>query len=230
MADENRDQWCFAWIPQAAAAAGKTRATLVKDSKWDSRDVITVKFLDGDPSVQDRVRRVALEWTRPQLANLRLSFVPDGDALVRISFLYDGSWSTVGTGCKQVTDQSQPTMNFGWLNAQTPDDKLRRVVLHEFGHMLGLTHEHMHPQHGIQWDRDAVIRDLTGPPNNWSLEDIESNMFQVYDEKETNFSQFDPQSIMLYPIPSHWTRNGFSVGLNSELSPTDRSFIRQQYP
>jgi hypothetical protein len=27
-----------------------------------------------------------------------------------------------------------------------------------------------------------------------------------------------------------WTLDGFSVGLNSQLSPQDKAFIRQQYP
>jgi len=47
---------------------------------------------------------------------------------------------------------------------------------------------------------------------------------------QTNYDVFDPESIMLYPIPAHWTKNGFSSGLNTDLSPKDRKFIRQEYP
>ena len=86
----------------------------------------------------------------------------------------------------------------------------RRVVLHEFGHALGLIHEHQNPENAIVWNRDAVIRDLSGPPNNWSLPVIESNMFEQYAKAEVLGTPVDKDSIMMYPIPKNWTSNGFS--------------------
>jgi len=47
---------------------------------------------------------------------------------------------------------------------------------------------------------------------------------------QTNFTALDKNSIMMYPIPAKWTTNGFTVGLNNNLSETDKAFIRQQYP
>jgi len=226
----NDKQWCFAWIQPRAATQGQTRAALVKADRWAPGDIITVSFLDGGRAVQDKVQAVASEWTVPGLANLKLSFRRDTtDTMIRISFKYDGSWSTIGRSCTQVP-KGQPTMNYGWLTPTTPTDELRRVVLHEFGHALGLIHEHQNPAGGIQWNRPAVYRELSGPPNNWSKEEIDSNMFDAYDRKETNFTDTDASSIMMYPIPASWTTNGFTVGLNGELSPTDKAFIQTQYP
>jgi len=34
----------------------------------------------------------------------------------------------------------------------------------------------------------------------------------------------------MYPIPAGFTTDGFTVGINDHLSPTDMSFIGQQYP
>ena len=163
------------------------------------------------------------------MANLTLDFRKGPDTLVRISFQYPGSWSVIGTTCRQITDKTQPTMNFGWLDAKSTEDEIRRVVLHEFGHALGLIHEHQNPGGAIPWNREAVIRDLSGPPNNWSLQTIEHNMFEPYAKADTNYTTLDKASIMMYPIPVSWTTNGFSVGLNGDLSPTDKSFIRNQY-
>jgi hypothetical protein len=223
--------WCFAWPAARRSVGGKDRAALVKASRWNSGDVITISFLDGDPDVQQKVTDVALGWTVPGLANLSFNFLgPGNDALVRISFQHPGSWSVIGTTCRQVTDQTQPTMNFGWLTPDSADDDIRRVVLHEFGHAIGLIHEHQNPAGGIQWNRDAVIRDLSGPPNNWSLDVIEHNMFEPYQAGDTNFTETDALSIMMYPIPPPWTLDGFSAGLNGSLSPTDKQFIHQQYP
>ena len=227
----NDQQWCFAWMPDDLPQEGKDRGALVKKFQWKAGQQIKVAFLDGIPQVQERVRQVATGWTGPGMANLRLIFQPDTNtADIRISFKEKGSWSTIGTSCRNITDKTRPTMNFGWLTEQSTDEQVARVVLHEFGHALGLTHEHMSPAGGIPWNREQVIRDLSGPPNNWTLAQIENNMFRQFEVVETNFTALDPQSIMMYPIPAKWTTNGFSVGTNSTLSPTDKTFIRKQYP
>ena len=228
MSDDHR--WCFSWFAETAGSAGQDRAALVKGAKWTRGATITIGFLDGDAPVQQRVRSACQEWIAPGMANLSFSFVNDPSrALVRISFLAKGSWSTIGTTCRQVADKAQPTMNYGWLTAASTDDEVRRVVLHEFGHMLGLIHEHQNPSGGIKWNRDAVIKDLSGPPNNWSPETIEFNMFEPYAKREVNATKVDGSSIMMYPIPATWTTDGFSAGLNTALSDADRAFIKAQY-
>jgi serralysin len=112
----------------------------------------------------------------------------------------------------------------------SPDDEVRRVVLHEFGHALGLIHEHQNPNRPIAWNRAAVIADLSGPPNNWDEATIENNMFKKYDPAELSSTPTDSASIMMYPIPASWTTDGFSADLNGALSDTDKSFIRGAYP
>jgi len=165
-----------------------------------------------------------------QTANLRLVFPANTTQTnIRISFQQKGSWSTLGTTCNQVP-QGQPTMNYGWLTPSSTDDEVRRVVLHEFGHALGLIHEHQNPAGGIMWNKPAVYKSLMGPPNNWTKQQVDFNMFEPYSAQETNFTQTDPASIMMYSIPASWTTNGFSVGLNKDLSSTDKSFIHKQYP
>lgn len=227
---ENEDKWCFAWLIERKSTAGKDRAALVKDAKWAPGSIISISFLDGDPALHRKIRDVALQWTKPRMANLTLDFRRDTGTLIRISFQYEGSWSALGTSCKQWTDKALPTMNYGWLDTSSPDEEAQRVVLHEFGHALGLIHEHQSPGGAIHWNREKVIGDLSGPPNNWTLAEIEFNVFQPYAKQETNFTQLDPQSIMAYPIPKSWTTDGSSFSLNSALSPTDKKFIRKQYP
>ena len=76
-------------------------------------------------------------------------------AQIRISFKYTGSWSTIGIDALDVP-ANQPTMNYGWLTADTEDAEYSRVVIHEFGHTLGLIHEHQHPEGGIPYDLEKV--------------------------------------------------------------------------
>jgi hypothetical protein len=175
-----------------------------------------------------RLIDVARSWTGSDMADLTLAFVDDPTtADIRISFQEgNGSWSVIGTDCRGVP-KNQPTMNFGWLRTQPSD--LERVVLHEFGHALGLIHEHQNPIGGIQWNRDAVYHDLSGPPNNWSRETIDFNMFHSYALSEVEGTPVDTSSIMMYPIPKTWTLDGFSVGFNEHLSEQDKKFIHALY-
>lgn len=228
---KNPDRWCFTWDPTDVPGSGATKAALAKKNKWAKSSVINVGFLDGDKDVQARIKAAVKEWTAPDTAQLRFVFLNDAKkADVRISFTRKGSWSTIGTSCKTVASD-QPTMNFGWLNANTDNQELRRVVLHEFGHALGLIHEHQNPAKPIPWNKEQVRKDLMGAPNNWSEEVVQTNMFDAYAKSETNYTSVDTKSIMMYPIPASWvTDPKFIAGFNDDLSPTDRTFILKQYP
>lgn len=225
---ENQSHFCM--IPMAPASVGRPKAALLNAHKWVAGQTILVRFLEGDPKLRKRVEAVAKEWTAPGMANLTLQFVEQGDSDIRIAFKQgNGSWSYLGTVALSIP-QSQPTMNFGWLTSDSPDAELKRVVRHEFGHALGLIHEHQNPNQPIKWNRDAVIADLKGPPNNWDLATIENNMFKHYDPAALRATDVDPASIMMYPIPNAWTLDDFSVGLNTELSDKDKQLIREAYP
>src|SRR5947199_273579 len=64
----------------------------------------------------------------------------------------------------------------------------------------------------------------------WTGPGMANLMFEPYNKSETNYTKVDAHSIMMYPIPKTWTTDGFSVGLNSTLSDTDKKFIHKQYP
>jgi hypothetical protein len=228
MTEDNPRYYCMLIMPEQVE--GKTKAALLNEFKWQPGTEVSVRFMEGDPDLQRRVAAVAQEWTGNKMANLGLKFADSGDADVRVAFRQGyGSWSYLGTLCHQIPT-GEPTMNYGWLTPDSDDDELRRVVLHEFGHALGLIHEHQSPNRPISWNRAAVIADLSGPPNNWDEATIENNIFKRYDPDALVSTPVDPQSIMMYPIPAAWTTDGFSVGMNGELSETDKEFIRGTYP
>lgn len=184
-------------------------------------------FLDGDRRLHKMVEAFAGEWN--QYSGLPFAFnAAISTAAVRVSFTPGGSWSFVGTDCLGV--KHGPTLNLGWVNSRTPEDEVRRVVLHEFGHALGLIHEHQSPAAGIPWDVEAVYRFYQGPPNYWTRDQVDVNLFKRYAATETNYSDFDLQSIMLYPIPADLTLGGFAVDWNDQLSAMDKSGIAQLYP
>lgn len=206
-----------------------TRAAVLINKLWEAGRTLRVRFLDGDAFVQRKVAQFAHEWS--QHGNILFAFGDDPNTEIRISFLQPGSWSLIGTDAlDRRTPREQPTMNYGWLTRATANDEVRRVVLHEFGHALGLVHEHQNPATTIPWNRDAVYAFYQGAPNFWSKEQVDINIFQVYDQRFTKYTRFDRKSIMLYPIPQELTLDDFEVGWNSDFSYLDKLFIRKWYP
>ncbi|HYH99338.1 hypothetical protein [Hyalangium sp.] len=203
------------------------RLALLKGACWDPGSTLHVAFMGGDPRIREKVELVAQEWTLH--ANLKLRFGDSPKAQIRIAFQPGGSWSYVGTECLAIP-KDQPTMNLGWLEPDTEDEEYSRVVLHEFGHALGCIHEHQSPAAGIPWDEKAVIAYHAGPPNHWDETATRRNLIETYSRKLTVSSEFDPESIMIYPIPKEFTQNGFEVGWKRRLSERDKSFIREMYP
>ncbi|MBL8892487.1 MAG: pre-peptidase C-terminal domain-containing protein [Planctomycetaceae bacterium] len=203
-----------------AISSGPARAAFQIAKLWPNGTTIHVRFLGGTSSQQRQVKQFSIEWT--EHANLRFEFSNSPSAQVRIAFEDDGAWSYVGTDSLGIPS-NQPTMNFGWVD--------QGVVLHEFGHMLGMIHEHQNPaSNPIQWNKPVVNAALGGPPNNWDQATIDHNMYAKYDVSQLNGSNFDRDSVMLYSFPANWTLNGFQSDPNETLSPVDKEFARRVYP
>lgn len=211
-------------------ATSELKAALVKNKKWKTGQTIKVKFLNGSQFLQDNVKKYAETWL--QYANLSFEYMEPNDiADIKVAFKWDcdyGSWSYIGTDCKKIA-QYKPTINFGWFDEYTSSVEFQRVVLHEFGHALGLIHEHQHPESDIQWNK-SVVYAYYETFSGWTKKEVDHNIFEKYSSSQTNYSNFDSQSIMLYAISSELTLNGFSADWNYKLSETDKNFIAKMYP
>lgn len=203
---------------------------LLTRKMWKPGRTLRICFLDGDSAVHAKIKSYAEQWLKH--ANIRFDWVDGPEAEIRISFLQDGYWSALGTDAlvEEFFPPGEPTMNFDSFSLATPESEYSRVVLHEFGHALGCIHEHQSPAAGIKWDKEVVYRDLGGPPNNWSKATVDHNVFNAYSKTITQFTTFDPESIMLYAFPSEWTRDGMQFPSNTTLSETDKAFIGARYP
>ena len=98
--------------------------------------------------MENKVHRTITEWSK--YANISFSFQQTGTPQIRITFdPKAGSWSFVGNENSDIAP-SKATMNLGWLDgsSNTISDDEYGVILHEFGHVIGLLHEHQSPLRG----------------------------------------------------------------------------------
>lgn len=208
--------------PTVRGREGRVRAISPIGKTWMNGSTLRVRFLGGTPAEQAVVREQAGWWS--QVANLNFDFNNAPDAEIRITFdPNDGAWSYIGTDCRSIP-LNEPTMNLGFLDGGT--------AAHEFGHAIGLAHEHQNPAGGIQWNEQVVIREMAKSPNFWDEQTTRHNILRKYSADQINGTAFDPDSIMLYFFPASWTLNDIGTKANEVISRMDKEFAAgaKMYP
>ena len=230
------------------AKTNKIRAAFLTKSLWPKKYEIKIAFMKNpykndsntivDPFynlnkakfVEDIVKRklqpyidITFKWDVPLIdSDVRIGFTPQL-----------GAWSTVGTDARYVK-KDKPTMNLGWIddesNYDAPEYKNTGiVVLHEFGHMLGMIHEHSREDTVIEWDKEAVYKSLGKSPNNWSKNDIDEQIFQAVKKETFNGSDYDKKSMMHYFFPNEFFKNKPDLPKVVDLSEKDKEWLVKIY-
>jgi hypothetical protein len=150
-----------------------------------------------------------------------------------------GWWSVPGTNSRG----QDPSMNLQFFGVDTPmlkngqaapEGPIRATILHEFGHALGLLHEHQSPNANcdaeIDWDAAYKI----GAGIGWDKGLVDRNFRQLASTTSLNATEVDRKSIMHYSLPPTLFKRGKEsacyVTENLELSEQDRKFIAAIYP
>lgn len=208
--------------PTRPGRGNRLRAISPIGKAWMNGSTLSVRFIGGSAAQHAKVREQAGWWEA--VANLRFDFNEAPGADLRISFdAGDGAWSYVGTDCRSIP-RNEATMNLGFMDGGT--------VAHEFGHAIGLAHEHQNPAGGIRWNEQVVIQAMAGSPNFWDEPTTRRNILERYEADQITGTEFDSQSVMLYFFPAEWTRDGVGTQANEVLSSLDKQFIggARMYP
>ena len=193
---------------------------------WRPGRTLKVAFVGGASAAQQQVMDTARQWS--DFANIAFDFGDHQDAEIRIALdENDGHWSAVGTDAlvEEYFPKSGPTMNCG-LTTDSPPAEYSRVVLHEFGHALGLIHEHQNPAAGIRWNERVVI-DALKRSQGWDEATIRHNVLNSLSRDDLRSRRSTTSRSCSTPSP----RNGPSTDGSSVTTlpcprPTRRSSRR----
>lgn len=211
---------------------------------WVPGSTIRVCFYGGSQERNQIISKVANVWIKKTSANLKIEFNNNPDSCkhnplnydIRVGYRCSGYWSLIGSESHdlELFAHSPPcSEDYQTLNLSGYDNKVigtlraHAVILHEFGHALGLKHEHQNPEGSctddILWD--VLYEELGAEPLKWPKERVDRN-FRALDKNSDAYfgTEFDPDSIMMYQIPIQYLRkksNCITSKTNSSLSHLD---------
>lgn len=206
-------------------------------AKWDDFATIRIYFMNGTPTLINKVKSVANTYT--ELTNLTFKYVNNPAVSdVRIMFSNHNTdnnlafnWSYLGKQCLQVST-SEPTMNLAIADinniVEANDVNFRASILREFGHMLGMIYEYQrsttNPAERVVLNYDNIYEDLgfyTGEEE-W-FNEYDKNLNDKFElthliDTDTASRAFDENSIMLPYMPAGWIK---TTGIGANKTTTE---------
>jgi len=206
----------------------QSRQAIYKNYLWEPGQRIGVAWSGGSYGLRDAVAAIAEEWP----ASIDWDWGADwNDADIRVELFGRGGWSYIGAVAKQVR-RGSATMRLGWAQWAFDNDdliNLRALVLHEFGHALGLVHEHLHPANTLDWNLSAM-RAYYVDTLGWKWGDVERTWLTRLDDANHFFRPYNSPSVMHYPVERRFLLSGAGVPFAWNLSGADRDVVADLYP
>ncbi|CZR60734.1 uncharacterized protein PAC_10630 [Phialocephala subalpina] len=203
-----------------------TQLVVKRNHLWGTGSNIRLTFLNGTPQQRQDVMGWIKEWE--QHANINFVEVDQEKSDIRISFEIGGCWSYVGTKALEIPKKDS-TVGLG-ITPWNTSAEVRRVVLHEFGHVLGCLHEHQSPHNPLLFEEKATCK-YFADKHKWDEAATERDVLRMYKSEEVDATRYDIDSIMHYPFPNSIFSNTVdAIPENYDLSETDKKKIGRLYP
>lgn len=145
---------------------------------------------------------------------------------IRIAFEdIDGGISKIGTDSLTGSPHSASMT----LQTDFSSPNYESLVTHEFGHALGLHHEHQHPDAGIPWDREKTYTHMAAS-SGFSRAEVDANVFPLERNPNRTYTPYDRHSVMHYEVLNELTVGDWHQPLNADISEGDIAAVRTIYP
>lgn len=221
--------------------------------------VLRVGFVEGSPEWKKRwIEKVVKEKLQSLIAvDFLFFFEYDASSNLDILIGFNPGYanSALGKTSQQLARFGNQSMNLGWLDNpikftgingkeyQVPQENLGEylqfsgnfieggVVIHEFGHALGMIHEHQSPSSTLEFNKNELYDYMAQAPNCWTKDIVDSNIIERFDKESElyDYSQFDKNSIMIYPMFGWWTRSCINIPFSGSLSKLDAIWLQKNY-
>jgi len=211
------------------------RNQVIRNAKeWEKFANITFKFVDDNEAQTDLRIKLGRGLGHNSAVGTEAKFRAQSKQTINFDTLFfaDTDYYLASLKKKGI----QPPYNWNQLISEMYYDpnhwntrEMRRVVMHEFGHALGLLHEQSFPG-AINWKKTDSVYAYYKQTQGWDRDKVDFNVFSVANQFSTNGTTYDPQSIMHYSIASWQTWDGYSLPDNFELSEGDKKLIAALYP
>lgn len=200
----------------------------VNEYKWDQKE-LKVYFQDiTDENLIARVLKQANRW-KPYTGIKFMQVVSIAESNIRVAFREgNGFQSVIGNlaDTAKFNSDFSPTMFLADLDKEE-EKEFNRVVMHEFGHALGLLHELQSINSPINWDSAAVYT-YYDTVYHWDQNKVNKNILTPATIGEA--TAFDPKSIMIYGVPKFLMKDHDEIPWPEDLSRTDKQKIKILYP
>ncbi|MDR9875559.1 M12 family metallopeptidase [Pseudomonas allii] len=184
----------------------KKRGIAEANYLWPQGSTIKIGFTNLSKDEEKMVKENINKWA--PYVNLKFEFVTapkKADVRVEVDPTTDEGYAWVGTNStKHPDDKAHVT-----IGTKASKEFIEDTIMHEWGHVLGLQHEHQHPNRKLEQSYFAHSPVLP-------------------DDDSLIISPYDKDSIMHYT--AEYNSDGKLVFSSKQISEKDKEFVSKLYP
>lgn len=198
-----------------------------------SKLLVFIENEAGAETVTKAVEDAMKTWSAR--SNLKFELTdqkPLADIRLLITAQTASSSSAIGSEALDLKKFPDFSMQIGCGGGVSLDD-IKRTALHEFGHALGLVHEHFNPTVKFPWVTGVDLATLIAAKYSVTRAEAKANYLDPIEAGKCHATTFDESSIMTYEIPAQFldptADPKYATKKNSAISLLDEKLVAQLY-